>query len=108
MTKRIAALLCAVLLLFSASVPVYALIAVEDQDGNVYYSSDEQKEPSAFTKWVRRGLNRAKTFWQNRGILTVAILLIVCILGTVVVLTVEDEKKKKAEQEKKPKRNHKE
>lgn len=113
MSKRIAALFCAVLLLVFGSVPVHALIAVQDQDGNVYYSSDEQDaaKPTFKTKAkaaFRNALNRAKDFWQRRGVLTVAILVIVCILGTVVVLTIEDEKKKKQAIEKQPKKKHKE
>ena len=111
MSKRILAFLCAVLLLFGSTVPVCALIAVEDENGVVHYSTDEEddtKAPSAVKQWAQRSLQRLKDFWLRRGVLTIAILLVVCILGAVVVLTIEDEKKKKAAVEKQPNKSHKE
>ena len=113
MAKRIAAFLCALLLLVTGTFSSFALIAVEDENGVIHYSTDEeltgsQKAAQAVKNWFRKGLNNMKSFWQRRGVLTVAILLVVGILGTVVILTIEDEKQKKQAIERKPKKNHKE
>ena len=112
MAKRIMALICALLLIVTGTLQTFALIAVEDENGVVHYSTDKELTKSEKTKlavknWFSKNLERVKNFWQRRGILTVAIVLVVGILGLVVVLTVEDEKKKKAEAEKRPKKNHK-
>ena len=112
MVKRIMALFCALLLLVTCTFSTFALIAVEDENGVIHYSTDKEptkaeKAKTAVKEWFEKGLERAKNFWQRRGVLTVVILLVVGILGMVVVLTVEDEKKKKEEAEKRPKKNHK-
>ena len=113
MAKRLMAFLCALLLLVTGTLSTFALIAVEDENGVIHYSTDHEltkseKAKLAVKNWFSKGLARAKNFWQRRGVLTIAILLVVGILATVVVLTVEDEKKKKQEAEKRPKKSHKE
>ena len=112
MAKRFMALLCALLLLVTGTFSTFALIVVEDENGVVHYSTDKEmskgdKAKLAVKNWFSKGLERVRNFWQRRGVLTIAILLVVGILGTVVVLTVEDEKKKKQAAEKRPKKSHK-
>lgn len=105
MLKRIAALLLTVLLLVVGSIPVCAVIAVEDEYGNIRYSDDpvvEEKPEPRIKIWAQDALAKIKTYWQRHGVLTIVLLLVVAILGTVVVLTVEDEKKKKQALEKQP------
>ena len=113
MLKRIVALLCVLLLLIGTTVPVCALIAVQDENGEIRYSTDplEEEKPQKLTavrEWAQRVMQRVKQYWQKHGVLTIVILLIVCVLGSVVVMTVEDEKKKQKAIDQRPKKKNKE
>ena len=111
MAKRILAFLCALLLLVSGTLSAFAVIEVENDNGEIISSSNKaptklDKVKKAVKEWCSERLEDLRSLWQKHGVLTIIILFILAVLGTVVILTVEDEKKKQQAIEKRPKKNH--
>lgn len=98
--NRILALLCALLMLFSCVTPVCALIAVEDENGVVHYSTDETTTaPSALKQATQKAIDTLQVFWHRWGVLTVIIVLLAAI---VIAITISEKERQKKEKPPKP------
>ncbi len=98
--NQILALLCALLMLFSCVMPVCALIAVEDENGVVHYSTDETTTaPSALKQATQKAINTLQVFWHRWGVLTVIIVLLAAI---VIAITISEKERQKKEKPPKP------
>ena len=92
--NRILALVCAVLMLFSCVLPVCGLIAVEDENGVVHYSTDESTTaPSAFKQATEKAANVLRTFWERWGVLVVVTLVLAAIVIAITISEKEQQKK---------------
>ena len=106
--NRILSLVCAVLLMLSFALPACALIAVQDADGNIHYSTDEtttEAEAVQKNENLVKFAQAVQSFWRRWGVLTVAGVLVGAIVIAIVVSESERQKKTDAEREaRKPKK----
>ncbi len=97
--NRFLALLCALLLAISCVTPAFALIAVQDADGSIHYSTDDPTTaPSPAKEAVQKVMKHVRSFGRRWGVLTVAVVLIVGIVTAVTISEFERQKKEKAGQ----------
>ena len=95
--NRFLALLCAVLLALSCVTPAFAIIAVQDADGSIHYSTeDTTTAPSPAKEAVQKVMKHVRDYGRRWGVLTVAIVLIVGIVAAVTISEFERQKKEQA------------